>query len=86
MSDTNAQAPPLPEGDLANNVVGTPPVLPQGGGTLGASTSHQAHGHGEDSSDSDDEEFDDARSNRSGRRSSSSGLYSNLFRLLSFIL
>jgi hypothetical protein len=75
MSNPNDQAPPLAEGDPANNVVGTPPVLPQGGNTLGASTSHQAHGHGDDSSDSEDEEFDDARSNRSARRPSSSRDY-----------
>jgi hypothetical protein len=68
MSDPNVQAPPLPEGDPVNNVIGTPPVLPQGGGILEASTSHQAHGHGVESSDSEDEEFDDARSNRSARR------------------
>jgi hypothetical protein len=72
MSDRNAQAPPLPEGrNATNNVVGTPPVLPQGGGTLGASTSHQAHGDGVESSDSEDEEFDDARSNHSTRHPSS---------------
>jgi hypothetical protein len=65
MSDTNAQTPPLPEGEnTANNVVGTPPVIPQGGGTLGACTSHQARGDDVESSDSDDEEFDDERSNR----------------------
>jgi hypothetical protein len=75
MSNPIDQAPPLAEGDPANNVVGTPPVLPQGGNTLGASTSHQAHGHGDDSSDSEDEEFDDARSNRSARRPSSSRDY-----------
>jgi hypothetical protein len=56
-------------------VVGTPPVLPQGGGTLGASTSHQARGDDLASSDSEDEEFDDARSNRSARRLSSSRDY-----------
>jgi hypothetical protein len=56
MSDPNAQAPPLPEGgDAANNVVGTAHVLPQGGGTLGASTSHQAHEDDAKSSDSEDE-------------------------------
>jgi hypothetical protein len=60
MSNPNDQAPPLTEGDPVNNVVGTPPVLPQGGNTHGASTSHQAHGHGDESSDSEDEEFDDA--------------------------
>jgi hypothetical protein len=68
MSDPNAQDPPLPEGDPANNFVGTPPVAPQGGNIVRASTNHQAHGHGEDSSDSEDEEFDDARSNLSTRR------------------
>jgi hypothetical protein len=71
MSNPSDQAPPLAEGDPVNNVVGTPPVLPQGGNTLGASTSHQAHGHGDDSSDSEDEEFDDARSNCFARRPSS---------------
>jgi hypothetical protein len=71
MLNPSDQAPPLAEGDPVNNVVGTPPVLPQGGNTLGASTSHQAHGHGDGSSDSEDEEFDDARSNRSARRPSS---------------
>jgi hypothetical protein len=71
MVNPSDQAPPLTEGDPVNNVVGTPPVLPQGGNTLGASTSHQAHGHGDDSSDSEDEEFDDARSNRSARQPSS---------------
>jgi hypothetical protein len=71
MSNPSDQAPPLAEGDLVNNVVGTPTVLPQGGNTLGASTSHQAHEHGDDSSDSEGEEFDDARSNRSARRPSS---------------
>jgi hypothetical protein len=75
MSNPNDQASPLAEGDPVNNVVGTPPVQPQGGNTLGASTSHQAHGHGDDSSDSEDEEFDDARSNRSARRPSSSRDY-----------
>jgi hypothetical protein len=70
MSNPSDQAPPLAEGDPVNNVVGTPPVLPQGGNTHGASMSHQAHGHGDDSSDSEDEEFDDARSNRSARRPS----------------
>jgi hypothetical protein len=75
MSDPNAQAPPLPEDDPANIVIGTPPVLPREGGTLGSSTSHQAQGHGEESSDSEDGEFDDARSNRSTRRSSSSWDY-----------
>jgi hypothetical protein len=75
MSNPNDQAPPLAEGDPVNNVVGTPHVQPQGGNTLGASTSHQAHGHGDDSSDSEDEEFDDARSNRSARRPSSSRDY-----------
>jgi hypothetical protein len=70
MSNPSDQTPPLAKGDPANNVVGTPPVLPQGGNTLGASTSRQAHGHGDDSSDSEDEEFDDARSNRSARRPS----------------
>jgi hypothetical protein len=75
MSNSIDQAPPLAEGDPVNNVVGTTPVLPQGGNTLGASTSHQAHGHGDDSSDSEDEEFDDARSNRSTRRPSSSRDY-----------
>jgi hypothetical protein len=73
MSDPNAQPPHLPKGGyVANNVVGTPPVLPQGGGTGGASTSHQSRGDGVESSDSEDEEFDDARSNRSARRPSSS--------------
>jgi hypothetical protein len=71
MSNPSDQPLPLTEDDLVNNVVGTPPVLPQGGNTLGASTSHQAHGHGDDSSYSEDEEFDDARSNRSVRRPSS---------------
>jgi hypothetical protein len=70
MSNPSDQAPPLTEGDPVNNVVGTPPVLPQGGTTLGSSTNHQAHGHGDDSSDSEDGEFDDARSNRSARRPS----------------
>jgi hypothetical protein len=79
MSNPNDQAPPLPEGDPANNVIGTPPVLPQGGGTLGASTSHQGHGHGEESSNSEDEEFDDARSNRSARQPSSSRDYTQTF-------
>jgi hypothetical protein len=67
MSNPSDQAPPLTEGDLVNNVVGTPLVLPQGGNTLGASTNHQVHGHSDDSSDSEDEEFDDARSNRSAQ-------------------
>jgi hypothetical protein len=67
MSDPNAQAPPLPDGDPAKNVIRTPLIPPQGGGTLGASTGPQAHGHGEESSNSEDEEFDDARSNRSAR-------------------
>jgi hypothetical protein len=71
MLNLSDQAPPLMEGDPVNNVVGTPPVLPQGGNTRGASTSHQVHGHGDDSSDSEDEEFDDARSNHSARRPSS---------------
>jgi hypothetical protein len=71
MSNPSDQAPPFAKGDPVNNIVGTPPILPQGGNTLGASTSHQAHGHGDDSSDSEDEEFDDARSNRSARRPSS---------------
>jgi hypothetical protein len=31
MSNPNNQAPPLVEGDPVNNVVGTPPVQPQGG-------------------------------------------------------
>jgi hypothetical protein len=76
MSDPNAQAPPLPEGENpANNVVGTPPGVPQGGDTLGASTSQQASGDDVESSDSEDEEFDDARSNRSARRPSSSRDY-----------
>jgi hypothetical protein len=69
MSNPSHQAPPLAKDDPVNNVVGTPPVLPQGGNTHGASTSHQAHGHGDESSDSEDE-FDDARSNRSTRRPS----------------
>jgi hypothetical protein len=42
------------------------PPLPQGGNTHGASTSHQAHGLGDESSDSENEEFDDARSTLSG--------------------
>jgi hypothetical protein len=71
MSNPSDQAQPLAEGDPVNNIVGTPPVLPQGGNTLGASTSHKTHGHGDDSSDSEDEEFDDARSNRFARRPSS---------------
>jgi hypothetical protein len=71
MLNPSDQAPPLAEGDPVNNVVGTPPFLPQGGNILGASTSHQAHRHGDDSSDSEDEEFGDARSNRSARRPSS---------------
>jgi hypothetical protein len=58
MSNTNANATPPPEGgDVINNVVGTPPVLPQGvapvtqgGGAGGASTSHQAHGDGVETS------------------------------------
>jgi hypothetical protein len=75
MSNPIDQAPPLAKGDPVNNVIGTPPVLPKGGNTLGASTSQQAHGHGDDSSDSEDEEFDDARSNRSARRPSSSWDY-----------
>jgi hypothetical protein len=72
MSNPIDQAPPLAEGDPVNNIVGTPPVLPQGGNTLGASTSHQVHGYGDDSSDSEDEEFDDAWSNDLARRPSSS--------------
>jgi hypothetical protein len=67
MSNPSHQAPPLAEDDPVNNVVGTPPVPPQGGNTHGASTSHQAHGRGDESSDSEDEEFDDARSNHSAR-------------------
>jgi hypothetical protein len=70
MSNPSDQAPPLAEGDPVNNVIATPPVLQQGGNTHGASTSHQAHGHGDDSSDSEDKEFDDARSHRSARRPS----------------
>jgi hypothetical protein len=69
MSNPSRQAPPLAEDDPVNNVVGTPLVLPLGGNTHGASTSHQAHRHGDESSDSEDE-FDDARSNRSTRRPS----------------
>jgi hypothetical protein len=65
MSNPINQAPPLAEGGPVNNVVGTPPVPPQGGNTLGESTSHQEDGQGDDSSNSEDEEFDDARSNRS---------------------
>jgi hypothetical protein len=66
MSNPSDQVPPLAGGDPVNNVVGTPPI-PQGGNTHAASTSHQAHGRGDESSDSEDEEFDDARSNRSAR-------------------
>jgi hypothetical protein len=69
MSNPNDQAIPLAEGDPVNNVVGMPPPS-RGDITLGASTSHQAHGRGEESSDSEDEEFDDARSTRSARRPS----------------
>jgi hypothetical protein len=43
MSDPNAQDPPLPEGDPANNFVGTPPVAPQGGNIVRASTSQEKH-------------------------------------------
>jgi hypothetical protein len=83
MSNTNANATPPPEGgDVINNIVGTPPVLPQGvapvtqgGGAGGASTSHQAHGDGVETSDSEDDEFDDARSTRSARRPSLSRDY-----------
>jgi hypothetical protein len=39
MSNPSDQAPPLAECDPVNNVIGTPPVLPQGGNTHGASTS-----------------------------------------------
>jgi hypothetical protein len=67
MSNLSDQATPLAEGDPVNNVVGMPPIPPQGGNTHGASTSHQAHGRGDESSDGEDEEFDDARSNRSAR-------------------
>jgi hypothetical protein len=70
MSNPSDQATPLAEGDPANNVVGMPPIPPQGGNTHGASTSHQAHGRGDESYDSEDEEFGDARSNRSARRPS----------------
>jgi hypothetical protein len=66
MSNPNDQALLLAEGDPVNNVVGMPP-LPPGDNTRGASTSHQAHGRGDESSDSEDEEFDDARSTRSAR-------------------
>jgi hypothetical protein len=69
MLNPNDQALPLAEGDPVNNVVGMPP-LPQGDNTRGASTSHQAHGRGDESSDSEDEEFDDAKSTRSARRPS----------------
>jgi hypothetical protein len=76
MSDQNAQPTPCPEGgDLTNNVGGPPPVLPQGGGTGGASISHQAHGDGGETSDSEDEEFDDARSTCSAQCPSSSTEY-----------
>jgi hypothetical protein len=76
MSDPNAQPTPPPNGgDNTINVDGPPPILPQGGGTVGASTSHQAHGDGAEFFDSEDEEFDDARSNRSARHPSSSRDY-----------
>jgi hypothetical protein len=52
MSNPNDQALPLAEGDPVNNVVGMPPI-PKGGNTHGASMSHQAHGRGDESSDSD---------------------------------
>jgi hypothetical protein len=68
MSNPSDQAPPLAKGDPINNAIGMPPIPPQGGNTHGASTSHQVHGRGDESSDSEDEEFDDARSNRSARR------------------
>jgi hypothetical protein len=65
MSNPSDQAPHVAEGDPVNNVIDTAPVPPQGGNTLGASTSHQVHGHGDETFDSEDEEFDDARSNNS---------------------
>jgi hypothetical protein len=67
MSNPSDQATPLAEGDPVNNVVGMPPIPPQGGNTHVASTSHQAHGCGDESSDSEDEAFDDVRSNRTAR-------------------
>jgi hypothetical protein len=63
--------------DITNNVTGHPPILPQGGGAGGASTSHQAHGDGVDTSDSEDDELDDARPIHSARCLSSSRDYTN---------
>jgi hypothetical protein len=79
MSNPSDQAPPLAEGDPVNNVVGTPPVLPQGGNTHGASTSHQVHGLGDESSDSEDEEFDDARSNHPSSKNCFTALITSSF-------
>jgi hypothetical protein len=57
---------------------GVTPVT-QGGGAGGASTSHQGHGDGVETSDSEDGEFDEARSIRPTRRLSSSRDYTTLF-------